>query len=206
IYKVIGHTRADSTKETYGSGLLLYHTFCDLKKVPEDWCAPASHELIASFISTLASMYAGSTVTNCLSAVHAWHTIHSIPWEFNSDEIDALMKLSLSKPLDTAIFACLTSTFFATAQVREFTVLNLTAFNPLTHVTRKHVEVLCGRQNLEITNFFLPHTKSAPQGENINWAKQDGPADPQEALANHFRVNNPPDNLHLFAYKAKNTY
>ena len=60
--------------------------------MPEDRRAPASHELIASFISTLAGTYAGSTVTNCLSAVHAWHTIHGIPWEFNLDEIDALMK------------------------------------------------------------------------------------------------------------------
>ena len=198
---------ADSTKETYGSGLLLYHTFCDLKQVPEDRRAPVSHELIASFISILAGTYAGSMVTNCLSAVHAWHTIHGIPWEFNSDEIDALMKaaralapasskrskqepytieiiakiraqLSLSKLLDAAVFACLTTTFFTTARVGEFTVPNLTAFNPLTHVTRKHVEVLHDRQNLEITNFFLPRTKSAPQGENVNWAKQEGPADP----------------------------
>ncbi|KAF8548239.1 hypothetical protein OG21DRAFT_1565348 [Imleria badia] len=215
IYEVIGQAWADLTKETYGSGLLLYHTFCNLKKVPEDWRAPALHELVASFISTLAGTYAGSTVTNCLSAVHAWHTIHGIPWEFNSDEIVALMKvarglappsskrskrepytidiiakiraqLSLSKPLDAAVFACLTTTFFATAQVGESTVPNLTAFNPLTHVTRKHVEVLHDCQNLEITNLFLPHTKSAPQGENVNWAKQDGPVDPQEALANHF--------------------
>ena len=80
------------------------------------------------------------------------------------------------------------------------------AFNLLTHVTCKHVEVLHDHQNLEITNFFLPRTKSAPQGENVNWAKQEGPVDPQEALTNHFLVNNPPDNLHLFAYRAKNSY
>lgn len=35
------------------------------------------------------------------------------------------------------------------------------------------------------------------------WAKQNGPTDPEDALENHFRVNNPPDNHHLFAYRFK---
>ena len=52
VYSVIAHTWAESTKETYGSGLLVYHTFCDWKEIPEDQRAPASPALISAFIST----------------------------------------------------------------------------------------------------------------------------------------------------------
>ena len=69
IYDVFGHAWAESTKETYGSGLLIYHTFCDLKGIPEVLCAPASRELISTFISNLARTYTGSMVTNYLSVV-----------------------------------------------------------------------------------------------------------------------------------------
>ena len=235
IYDVIGYAWADSTKETYGSGLLVYHTFCDLKGVSEEARAPASHDLISTFISNLAGTYAGSTVTNYLSAVHAWHTIHGLPWSFNSDEIDALVKaakilappsskrpprepftidtiiklrahLSLSQPLEAAVFACLTTTFFATARTGEFTVSKLTAFDPTVHITRKNISIQRDRQGFEVTNFHLPRTKAAPQEEDVNWAKQDGPADPHQALLNHFNVNGTPNDLHLFAYKDKNGY
>ena len=90
VYSVIAHTWAESTKETYGSGLLVYHTFCDRKEIPEDQRAPASPALISAFISTLAGSYAASTVTNYVSDVHAWHMIHGLPWALNSDELDAL--------------------------------------------------------------------------------------------------------------------
>ena len=70
----------------------MFHTFCDLKEIPEELHAPASNELIATFISNLAGMYAGSTVTNYLSGIHAWDAIHGLPWSFNSGEIKALLK------------------------------------------------------------------------------------------------------------------
>ena len=54
-----------------------------------------------------------------------------------------------------------------------------------------------------MTCFRLPWTKKSPIGEEVSWAKQDGPHDPEEALNNHFRVNNPPVAAPLFAYHAK---
>jgi hypothetical protein len=124
--------------------------------------------------------------------------------------IDTIIKicshLSLTDPLDAAIFACLTTTFFTTARTREFTVKNLNSFNLDLHITRNNMSIQRDRQGLEITNFHLPHTKAAPQGEDVNWAKQDGLADPHRALMNHIVINNMPPNLHLFSYKAKNTH
>lgn len=121
--------------------------------------------------------------------------------------IDTISKirdqLSLSLPLHAAVFACLTTTFFATARVGEFTVPTINAFDPRIHITCKQVSVQHDRQGLEITNFHLPRTKCAPNGEDVNWAKQVGPSDPQQALSNHFVVNDPTDAVHLFAYKTK---
>ncbi|KAF8137033.1 hypothetical protein EV363DRAFT_1445944 [Boletus edulis] len=163
-----------------------------------------------AFISALTGIYAGSTIINYLNGVHAWHTIHGLPWSLNSDETDALLKaakvlappsskrpphepytvdtiillhtqLSLSNPLHAAVFACLTTTFFATAHTGEFTVPNLKAFDPTIHITRANVS-----------------------GEDVNWACQNGLADPQAALENHFAINETPQTAHLFAYKHKN--
>ncbi|KAF8129570.1 hypothetical protein EV363DRAFT_290807 [Boletus edulis] len=206
--------------------------FCDLKNVPEEQRAPASREILAAFISSLAGIYAGSTVANYFNSVHAWHTLHGLEWSPNSDETDALLKaakslappsskrpprepytldiitrlhahLDLNDPLDTAVFACLTTTFFATARTGEFTVANIPAFNPAIHVTREHMSLQRDRQGLEVTNFRLPRTKSSQQGEDVSWAKQSGPCDPHAAIHHHFSLNNPPPNAHLFAYRTK---
>ena len=51
--------------------------------------------------------------------------------------------------------------------------------------------------------FHLPWTKKSPISEEVNWVKQEGPHDPEEALDNHFHVNNPPATIPLFAYHSK---
>jgi hypothetical protein len=59
------------------------------------------------------------------------------------------------------------------------------------------------REGRQMTTLFIPHTKSSPAGEEVSWAKQDGVTDPHQALDSHIRINNPPPNGHLFAYKHK---
>jgi hypothetical protein len=51
-----------------------------------------------------------------------------------------------------------------------------------------------------LTVAHLPKTKASPRGEDVYWAKQNGATDPNLALENHLRVNNPPHECHLFAY------
>ncbi|KAF8126029.1 hypothetical protein EV363DRAFT_1125441, partial [Boletus edulis] len=182
IFSTIVQAWAPSTLESYGSGLLIYHTFCDLKAIPEEQRAPTSSDILAAFISSLAGTYAGSTVVNYVNGVHAWHTIHRLPWKLRSDETDALLKaakllappsskrpprepytidiivkirshLNLQDPLDAAVFACLTTTFFATARTGEFTTPSQHTFDPATHITRAHVSHQRDRHGLEVTNF-----------------------------------------------------
>ncbi|KIO00635.1 hypothetical protein M404DRAFT_152387 [Pisolithus tinctorius Marx 270] len=167
-----------------------------------------------------------------LNGVRAWHIIHSVPWTLNEIETNTLLKaskslspptskhpphvpymvkviakihtnLDLNLPLNVAVFACLTTIFFATARTSKFTVANLKAFNPSIHITCQNVSIQHNQQGLEVTNFHIPHTKTAPLSEDISWAKQDSPTDPQKALERHFKINDPPQSSHLFAYRTK---
>jgi hypothetical protein len=44
--------------------------------------------------------------------------------------------LDLSKPLDSAVFACLTTTFWGTARLGEFTLPDKIHFDATTHIAR----------------------------------------------------------------------
>lgn len=47
----------------------------------------------------------------------------------------------------------------------------------------------------------MPKTKSNNDGEDLYYAEQTDASDPRKAFANHLRVNAPPRNGHLFAYR-----
>jgi len=68
------------------------------------------------------------------------------------------------------------------------------------------MRIVKDRQGFQQTEFFLPRTKSAPNGESISWAKQTGDTDPEEALKNHLRINEPLPTGPLFAYRWKGSY
>lgn len=230
IHDVIVHAWAETTLVTYASGLLVWHCFCDFKAIPEIQRAPASNLLIQSFLSTLAGAYAGGTIANYLYGVRAWHLIHGVKWEVNETEMDLLLKaaertappsstrkkrrpytpayiealrthLDLNNPLDAACFACLTTTFYSAARLGEFTVRTLKSFDVTKHVQRHHVSTDRDRNGNTVTSFALPWTKTAPQGETVAWARQDGLTDPEAAYAHHVQINDPPINGPLFAYR-----
>jgi hypothetical protein len=92
IREVIEAAWADSTRETYGSGLLVYHVFCDKKGISEEQRAPASPILVASFIATLSGTYSGTAICNYVCGIRAWHILHGINWHMNTAEFEALLK------------------------------------------------------------------------------------------------------------------
>jgi hypothetical protein len=233
IQNVMSHAWSESTAETYGSGLLVYHIFCDRENLPEDQRAPASPVTIASFVSSLAGCYSGKTLSNYFYGVRAWHILHGAPWAVNENEMDALLKaagnltpasskrkqrlpftpkvlniihanLNLSLHFDAAVWACLLCAFWSAARVGELTVRSLTGFDPLVHAKRSDIRrVQCKRTGLEQTACFIPKTKSAATGEDIFWAQQHGALDPVSALAKHFQINHGPKTGPLFAYLHK---
>ncbi|KAE9395165.1 hypothetical protein BT96DRAFT_997856 [Gymnopus androsaceus JB14] len=221
VFTVISHAYAPSTLESYGSGLLVFHVFCDLKGVSESQRAPASTLLISAFVAALAGSYSGDAIANYTAAIHAWHVLHGVEWEMNQDQLKALYKgssrltppaskwqkrapytvtfllsiwstLDLTNPLHAAFWACLTTTFYCTSRLGEFVVPSLQGFSCSQHVTRSDVTVAHDRNQLKTTSFHLPSTKCSPiNGEDVSWAKQDGLTDPESALDNHLAVNNP---------------
>lgn len=54
ISTVIMNAWSKGTRETYGSGILHFHVFCDKQGIAEQQRTPASPVLIAAFISALA--------------------------------------------------------------------------------------------------------------------------------------------------------
>jgi hypothetical protein len=230
IQDILIHAWADSTLESYGSGLLVYHVFCDTKFIPETQRAPASAILISSFLAMIAGSYAGKTIANYLYGVRAWHILHGVPWVLNEPEIDALLKaatnvapssskqkqrlpftvnfmatirdhLDLDVPLDAAVYSCLTTTFYTAAKTGEFTVRTLTSFDPALHVKPSDMRKQQDRNGLEVTTFHLPYTKSSANGEDVFYARQDGITDPEEAWLKHNMTNQPLRDGPLFAYR-----
>jgi hypothetical protein len=166
IFEVTSFAWAESTQEVYSSGVLAYHVHCNKRNIPENLRAPASHPLAASFVASLAGSYSGSTISNYIYGVRAWHILHGLPWKLNSMEMDALMKgaerltpasskkkkclsytlafmasvciqLCLNQPFDVAVWACLATCFYAAARVGELTVPWLNSFNSSHHVTHQ---------------------------------------------------------------------
>ena len=226
---------AEGTREAYGSGLLTYHLYCDDKEIPELQRAPTSHVLLSAFISELAGAYSGKTISNYVYGVRAWHILHGISWQLNDPEVELLLKgankltpstskrkkrrpytidymaklkqkMNLDVPLDAAVFACLTTCFYAAGRVGEFTVTRLDGFDPAKHVTPTNLKNEKDRNGLQVTVLHLPCAKSSREGEDVSWARQHGPTDPYDALENHMQINQPPAMAHLFAYKAKSGY
>jgi hypothetical protein len=60
---------AESTRTTYGAGLLVFHVFCDSREVPEKDRAPANMALISAFISTLAGSLSGKAIHNYIYGI-----------------------------------------------------------------------------------------------------------------------------------------
>jgi len=186
-----------------------------------------------SFVSTLAAAYSGSAISNYIYGIWAWHLLHRIPWKINKPKLEALLKaaekltppssrrkkrhpytidfmqaiwhhIDLATPLGASVFACLSTCFFATRRVGEFTVQRLDALDPNSHVSRTQVRYDQDRGGQQVTVLHIPRTKAAPQGEDVCWARQEGLLDPDSALAHHLEINDPPLNDHLFAYRHKN--
>jgi hypothetical protein len=81
----------EGTWESYGSGLLMFHMYCDNKAIPEIQRAPVSKILLSAFISELVGAYSGKTISNYIYGVRAWHILHGVAWQLNEPETKALL-------------------------------------------------------------------------------------------------------------------
>ncbi|KIJ09175.1 hypothetical protein PAXINDRAFT_17737 [Paxillus involutus ATCC 200175] len=87
ILEVIGASWADSTKELYGTGLLVFHFHCDLNDISEHERCPVSHTALLAFLSSCVGAYSGSTISNYAAGIHAWHLLHGHPWTVDQNKL-----------------------------------------------------------------------------------------------------------------------
>ncbi|KAI6144103.1 hypothetical protein BKA82DRAFT_161352 [Pisolithus tinctorius] len=90
-------------------------------------------------------------------------------------------------PLDMAVFACLTTSFYMAARVGEFTLKCLDAFDPtvmtmhsscvITNSAPFSTSQETDHNGLKTTVFSLLSMKVNPNREEVNWVKQSGPSD-----------------------------
>jgi hypothetical protein len=231
VKDLLANAWQESTRASYATGLLTYHVYCDQKNIDEETRAPASSDLIIAFISAMAGSLAGSTINNYISGIKSWHVIHNVPWNVDQLAVDAALRaatvsapskstkpprepvtvsylsailnhLTRTDPLDAAIAACLTTTFWSVSRLGEFTVKTLNSFSTKKHITMSATTLDQDRNGLQVRTFKIPFTKmSKEKGETTSWAQQLGPTDPWEAFENHRQINAPPQNAHIFAYK-----
>ena len=166
----------------------MWHCFCNSKATPEKERAPASQTLILAFVVHMAAAYSGKTISNYLHGVRAWHILHSFPWHVEKAKMDTMLRaadklmpssskkkkrrpytldfiialrhqMNLEDSLDAAVFACLTTCFYASGRLGEFTVQTLQRFNLSTHITRQNLAYDQNRNGLKVTCCISPEPK-----------------------------------------------
>ncbi|KAF9044096.1 hypothetical protein BJ165DRAFT_1404953 [Panaeolus papilionaceus] len=169
---------------------------------------------------------------NYVLGVRAWHLLHGLDWSTNDTELEALLKaadksapstskwvkrapftiaymiqlkshLSLNDPLHAAVWACLTTVFYGAARLGEFTLKTLRAFDSEVHIKPSDVRDEVDRQGRRSQVFHIPHTKTAPAGEDVSLSRQNGETDLEATFTNHLNINNPLPDSSLFAYLTK---
>ncbi|KAI0631347.1 DNA breaking-rejoining enzyme [Trametes polyzona] len=215
IKAVTSRAWMDSTLQTYGTGLLTYHVFCDMKGVSEEDRAPASEDLVLSFVAALAGSYSASAIENYLAesprikaaisgaAQLAPESSRRSKREPITTETLERIKgaLDINKALDAAVWACACVAFFSLARLGELTVKNQKAFQATANPTRNSIREEEHRDGSRVTVIHIPRTKASPGGEDISFARSENRVDAHEALQNHLRVNELRPSSHLFAYR-----
>ncbi|THH15554.1 hypothetical protein EUX98_g9445, partial [Antrodiella citrinella] len=226
---------AVNTLKLYGTGILIFEAFCDRSGISRTQRTPATSTIMITFVACIAGSYSGSAIRNYFFGIRAWHLVHGLPWTMNEDEITVVLRgaerlaplsskrkkrqpytveymvklvplMNRQNPLDAAVLACLLTIFWSGSRVGEFTIPNLKAFKPATHIQPGHVHPDRDRQGNKVTTFFIPWTKCVAEGETVSWARQEGILDPEAALLNHMHVNEPPNDGPLFAYRDKTSH
>ncbi|KAJ3489107.1 hypothetical protein NLI96_g2341 [Meripilus lineatus] len=228
--EVYAYAYAESTLQLYGSGLLLFHVFCDQKGIQEWHRAPAKAELIQAFIAALIGTYPGGTIQNYVAGIRAWHEINLLSWKMKDINLRSLYKaadnnapmsarrpprkpytikhleriiekLDSSTSLGANVKAVGTSLIYGIARMGELTVKNMEDFDPAKHPQISDVSKIVDDHGNEATSIHLPWTKCGPiSGESISYAIQNSLSCPVMALQNHIHINKPQKGEHLFTY------
>ncbi|EIN14054.1 DNA breaking-rejoining enzyme [Punctularia strigosozonata HHB-11173 SS5] len=222
------------TRESYAAGLLRYAQFCDARGVSEALRIPAPPILITAFVSHSLGLVSGSCVRGWLAGLRAWHGIMGAPW-CGDDMLVGMSRtaakkegrihtrqprppatlahlsclyaaLTLSDPLDAAIWAAVTSAFWGCRRLGELLPTSQPELDPMYHPMC--TTLLQDMKNLgdgyKAMFYRVPWTKTTrEEGASVILVAQDSELCAIKAMCTHMMVNvGAAPNEHLFAYKS----
>ncbi|KAF8599400.1 hypothetical protein BDV93DRAFT_477440 [Ceratobasidium sp. AG-I] len=226
------HSLAKGTISNYQSAIKLFTTFCDNNNVHPNKRFPANETLLCVFAASMASSHTGSSISGTISGLKTWHALHNQPWQ-GSQRLSMIIRgisttapidarnpprppittemlvmlgnqLNLDDPCDAAIWAAALIAFWAQCRLGEL----------LGSSRRKHdSDRFPSRSSLAlpdangIRTLSLPRTKTRrASGDNVHITQQEEPINPEQAIKNHFHINNSlAAHDHLFAFRAPTT-
>lgn len=214
VNSVTRHTWKLETLEGYQGGVNCFLAFCVSNNIPVS--LPSPEWLICTFVVHQAGSYSGSSVSNDVAGLHAWHIASGHPWlggtclkyvlhsavhltpksskrpphpPVSSEMLEALHAfLDPSIPLHACTLACADCVFWGQGRLGEFLHASQSRFSPKFFPTPSS---LCGiSASGESLMCRLPWTKVAKEkGEDDFLGRQLGPSDPIASLFAHFTAS-----------------
>ncbi|KAJ3974116.1 hypothetical protein EV361DRAFT_794934 [Lentinula raphanica] len=191
--KAVSAGLADSTKTSYGAGILRFNQFCDLMGVEENLRMPADETLLIGFVGHYMGSKSGSCIRSWLSAIQAWHTLAGAPWPSDSKLLKLARKgariagtkfkraqrnpitlahllalyssIDFSNSFHSAIWAVACVAFWGCRRLGELTIPSQNGFNPKYHASRStEFKITRNSDNtLRSISFHIPWTKSTQE-------------------------------------------
>jgi hypothetical protein len=217
---------AKSTVKRYSGAIDRYIRFCDNEGVPDHLRFPADEFVLCAFAASSVGVHARATPRNHLSALKAWHLAHNMEWKgssrlcyvlngvhnlaprssrrpprppVNSTMITQLIAhLDLSSPFDIAIAACATTAFWGQCRLGELLPTSSTSASSTPLPTRSGFKR--SLRNPLSCVIHLPSTKTHRHGQDVVLVDQRADINPIILLKEHLRINNIPNDTHLFSY------
>ncbi|KAJ3792071.1 hypothetical protein GGU11DRAFT_750591 [Lentinula aff. detonsa] len=189
--KAMSEALKESSKTSYGAGILRWNQFCDMMNIPEESRMPADETLLTGFIG----YHLGDVVNvkGWLSGLRAWHDLNGAPWPTDSRQLRfarsgariagahrkrpirnpitlshllALhFSLDFSIPFHCAVWAIALTCFWGCRRLGELTIPSKNSFSPKYHPIRStHVNFILHPDNSpKAINFHIPWTKTTKE-------------------------------------------
>ena len=226
VTRAIQNGWADSTIRRYSGAIDQFIGFCGSEGVPDHLRFPAYEFILCAFAASSIGKHARSTAQRRLAALKAWHIAHNLEWKgssrlryilngihnlapkgskhpprppINAKMISQLVhRLDLNSPLDSAVAACATIAFWGQCRLGELLPSSLSSLLSVPFPTRS--DFRRSVRNPQSCTLHLPCTKTHRHGQEVVLVDQCLSMNPISLLENHFRVNNMPEDTHIFAY------
>ena len=221
----IRNSWADSTLNGYSRTVQHFLNFCEKECVPANLRFPTDEFILCAYAASDAGRTSGNTIRNRMSALKAWHHAHNASWQggmrlhivlngvknltpassirpprppvTKSMLTTLLSGLNLRSPLDAAVAACATTSFWGQCRLGELLTTSKHDTTTSQRPTRSHLTR--GHKSTTFT-LRLPQTKTHKRGESVIIVAQNCTSNPLPLLQHHLSINNLSQDLPLFAY------